>query len=201
VPDGREAAARPSVFVFAYGSLVHPDQLRALAAEHGLAGEARLAILEGYRRAWDVAMDNRLDLPGYKFYRDAQTGERPPLRVTFLNIEPASGAWVNGVVLPVSPRVLDALDRRERNYRRVDVTAHLELSLPGTVWAYSAREEALARYRRGLEADTAVIARAYLETVEEGFRRWGAQAYRTYLASTPPPPVPLRHLRRVATPD
>jgi cation transport regulator ChaC len=197
VPDGRGTAA----FVFAYGSLVHPDQLRTFEAEHGLRGEARLAVLEGYRRAWNVAMDNRVDLPRYKFYRDARSGERPPVRVTFLNIEPEPGARVNGVVLPVSPRVLDALDRRERNYRRVDVTPHLDPSLSGIVWAYTARWEGLARFRGGLEAGTSVIARAYLETVEEGFRRWGAQAYRTYLASTPPPPVPLRHLRRVATPD
>lgn len=59
-------------FVFGYG---------LLAA--GVRG--RRARLEGYRRVWGVAMDNRVDIPGYKSYRRRDDGSRPAVYVAFLD--------------------------------------------------------------------------------------------------------------------
>ena len=56
--------ARKAQFVFGYGSLTArpgPVPTRELK-EHGF-----VADLTGLRRAWGVAMDNRHDLPGYKY--------------------------------------------------------------------------------------------------------------------------------------
>ena len=55
-------------FVFGYGSLTArpgPAPTRELK-ERGF-----VADLAGLRRVWGVAMDNRRDLPGYKYYTDA----------------------------------------------------------------------------------------------------------------------------------
>jgi gamma-glutamylcyclotransferase (GGCT)/AIG2-like uncharacterized protein YtfP len=146
--------------VFAYGSLVaRPD--------------ARPARLPGFRRTWGVAMDNTADLPGYKHYVDPTTGERPAVAVAFLDLVE------DGALLAVAPEALSALDARERNYRRVDVSDRLGA---GTrVWTYVGREDSRARLRAALGHGTAVVQRAYLE-----------------LAGVPePPPCPVVDLLRV----
>jgi hypothetical protein len=57
-----------------------------------------------------------------------------------------AGTSVNGVCLPVGDAELAALDARERNYERVDVTATVA-EAPGRVWAYAGSTTA-ARSRR-----------------------------------------------------
>lgn len=137
----------------------------------------RVATLRGYERRWQVAMDNRVDLPGYKYYVDSKTGERPPVCVAFLDLAPASGRSVKGVVFEAD---LDALDGRERNYARREV-------MDGVV-AYIGTPDARERYRRG----PTVVSAEYLESVRRGLARIGA--------STESPPVPIRHLERIDLP-
>lgn len=141
--------------VFGYGSLV--------------AGASPLVReLRGWRRLWGVAMDNTQTVPGYKLYRTGD-GSRPPVCVAFLDIEPCAGAAVNGVCLPAPPARLAALDRRERNYARVEVTDAID-DPAGRVWAYVGCLAARARLR---DADRAVIHAGYLREVERGFAALG----------------------------
>ncbi|HEY5197279.1 MAG TPA: gamma-glutamylcyclotransferase family protein, partial [Solirubrobacteraceae bacterium] len=93
---------------------------------------AGLADLTGYRRSWGVAMDNSLDIPGYKYYVDPATGSRPDVFVAFLTISASPGGRVNGALIEVSAGDLVELDRRERNYARVDVTDRLARAADGT---------------------------------------------------------------------
>ena len=132
------------VFVFGYGSL----------APNG----GTPAHLPGYRRAWNVAMDNRVTIPGYKYYVDAW-GERPEVFVTFLNLVPGDG--VDGVLLEAGD--LAQLDARERNYRRVDVSDAIDV--PGPVYAYIGLDEAVARFEAGHREGRAVAQRGYVESV------------------------------------
>jgi hypothetical protein len=152
------------VFVFGYGSL---------ASDGGTP-----ARLRGYRRAWNVAMDNRLTIPGYKYYVDG-AGRRPEVFVTFLNL--VAGEGVDGVVVAIDD--LAALDERERNYERVDVSALVDH--PGPVFAYIGRDEAVARFEAGRRGGTAVVVRGYLESVR-------------HLAD--PPPLPVLDLMRIDLP-
>jgi hypothetical protein len=142
--------------VFGYGSL---------AAEHARCPVARL---RGWRRTWGVAMDNRVDVPGYKSYRLRADGSRPAVLVAFLDVEPAPGAGVTGVCMAVSEADLRALDERERNYDRIDVTAQVEGAPPGRIWAYRGSEAGRARLRAGLAAGRAVVSRDYLDAVLAG---------------------------------
>ncbi len=137
---------RAAEFVFGYGSLARD-----------LSG-AKLAYLPGHRRTWGVAMDNSVDIPGYKHYV-TPAGDRPDVRVCFLDLEEAPGTTVNGVCVPVARP--DELDARERNYVRRDVSDLIE-GAEGRVWAYFGSPEARRRRREG----QAVISREYLETVE-----------------------------------
>jgi hypothetical protein len=135
-------------FVFGYGSL---------AAEHD---GCPVAVLRGWRRRWGVAMDNRVDEPGYKSYRLRADGSRPAAFVCFLDIEPDPSAVVTGVCMPVDEPGLHELDDRERNYDRVDVSAQVA-SAPGQVWAYAGSAAGRARLREGLALGSAVISRDY----------------------------------------
>ena len=138
-------------YVFGYGSL---------AAD--VAG--RRARLLDHRRVWGVAMDNRLDLPGYKSYRRSQDGSRPAVYVAFLDIVEDPAGAVDGVLLAVDDDALRALDARERNYDRIEVTAAVAAA-PATVWAYRGSAAGRARLRAGLRAGSAVVDAAYLAGV------------------------------------
>lgn len=165
--------------VFGYGSLTaaRPPALRA-------------ATLRGYRRVWGTAMDNRRAIPGYKVYED-DAGRRPAVDVVFLDVVPDPRAAVNGALLAVDGAALAALDVRERQYERVDVTEHVDPAPGGTVWTYQGHAEARRRVREG----SPVVARDYLEAVERAFAARGElEAFR---AGTEPPAFPVADLRRV----
>ena len=108
-------------------------------------------------------MDNRVTVPGYKYYL-APDGSRPLVAVAFLDIEPADGAWVDGVCLPVDAAALERLDDRERNYERVDVSASVEPAR-GRTWAYVGREPSRERFAAAVRDGTCVVAHEYLSRV------------------------------------
>ena len=119
--------------------------------------------LRDHRRGWDVAMDNRETIPGYKVYVDPDTGERPPVHVAYLSITPEPGEHVDGYAFPVSDEQLAELDERERNYERRDVSGQCDLE--GRVWAYVGSLAGRLRLARGRRRGTAVVSRGYLEKV------------------------------------
>jgi cation transport regulator ChaC len=154
--------------VFGYGSL----SAEAAGVE---------CCLHDHRRDWGVAMDNRETIPGYKIYLDAETGERPAVEVAYLSIDPAPGQRVDGVAFAVTDEELAALDARERNYVRHDVSDLVDAALGGRIWAYVGSAAGRLRLARGRRRGTAVVARGYLEKV-------GAIAV--------PPDLPVRKLLR-----
>ena len=167
-------------FVFGYGSLLD-----------GATGAP--CRLDGWRRRFGVAMDNRRTIPGYKYFLDARTGARPEVFVAFLDVVREPGAAVHGVAAEVDAPRLAALDDRERNYARVDVSAALDVELGGPVWAYVGLPEARERYAAAAAAGRAVVARAYVEDVRAGLAAHG-------LALDTAPEVPVLDLRRVEVP-
>jgi len=126
-------------WVFGYASLV------ALREPAAVDGEERAPVpgrLRGYRRGWGVAMDNWDPVNDPKHFIDPETGERPRIRVAYLDVVP-DGGWgtdgprrspvgtgpgptVNGLALPVDDAHLAELDEREVNYERIDVTSLFE---------------------------------------------------------------------------
>lgn len=149
-------------FVFGYGSLAV-----------GLPG--RRARLAGYRRIWGVAMDNRVDIPGYKSYRRLQDGSRPAVYVAFLDIVAEPGSAIDGVLLAVDDAMLRTLDARERNYDRIDVSRAVA-GAGGRVWTYRGNDGGRARLRIGLQEGSAVVDAAYVQAVQATFSVLGFDA-------------------------
>jgi gamma-glutamylcyclotransferase (GGCT)/AIG2-like uncharacterized protein YtfP len=142
-------------------------------------------------------MDNTRDLPGYKYYVDAKTGERPAVYVAFLDLAPDPETTVNGVVFPATDEQLAALDSRERNYERREVTPEIDPPTGGTVYAYMGTEEARRRFETGRSDGSAVVTRAYLDQVRASFERLGEHELSAHDASTDAVPLPIRDLERI----
>ncbi len=180
-------------YVFGYGSLaagdVTPGRRRLLTGF--------VADLRGMRRGWGVAMDNRVDLPGYKCYLDPD-GRRPALSVCFLDIDPVASldARVNGVCLPVDAAALAALDRRERNYDRIDVSDRLADADGMRVWTYRGSAAGRARFDAAVHAGTAVIHAGYLEAVARAFQSLGEAEWAACASSLDPGGLPVADLAR-----
>ena len=121
--------------------------------------------LHDYGLGWDVAMDNREVVPGYKVYVDPSSGTRPEVEVAYLSITPEPGASVEGIAFPVSDDELAELDERERNYVRHDVTELVDAELGGRIWAYGGSLAGRLRLARGRRRGTAVVSRGYLAKV------------------------------------
>jgi cation transport regulator ChaC len=169
------------VFVFGYGSLVH-------------GAEGVPCRLREYRRAWNVAMENRRTIPGYKYYLDEESGERPDVFVTFLNVLASPGDVVAGLAFAVDAEALAALDRREYSYERTDVTDLVEQELGGPVYVYLGRCAARARFERGRRSGRAVVSRAYVNNVRAGFAAFGLAH------ELVGPGLPERALRQIPVP-
>lgn len=174
--------------VFGYASLVLDD-----------AGEGAVARLPGYRRAWGVATDNVRAIPGYKMYLRRSDGSRPAVYVAFLDLVPDPECAVNGVVRPVSRAELEELDRRERNYDRIDVTGLID-AVDGRVWTYRGSAEGRERLRRARAEGRTVISRDYLDKVHAGFRRLGGDAHAELIATLDLDGLPVWDLERVDLP-
>jgi cation transport regulator ChaC len=169
-----------SDFVFAYGSLLGHAR-------------GRPCTLQGWRRGWGAAMDNCRTLPGYRYFLDRETGERPAVFVAFLDIREQPGAQVQGMVFPAD---LETLDARERNYARVDVTDLTDLAARGRVWAYVGLEAARERCAVARRAGTAVAWDEYVARVRSGFETHGVD----FDGSTDLLDLPVRALREVRVP-
>jgi hypothetical protein len=184
----REAGIESGHWVFGYGSLVQDG------GRHD-----RRALLPGHRRVWGVATDNLRAIPGYKMYLRRSDGIRPAVYVAFLDLERAPKGEVNGTVRRVSTMELELLDKRERNYDRIDVSGLLE-GVEDPVWTYVGSAAGRERLRRGRSEGRAVISRDYLQRVHAGFRALGEEEHRRFVASSELDGLPVWDLERIDLP-
>jgi hypothetical protein len=179
-------------FVFGYGSLA--AELPFVPGREP-RDEGFVADLPGFARGWGVAMDNRRDLPGYKYYT-ASDGTRPPVFVSFLDVAPAPGdAVVNGLCVPVDATRLGRLDLRERNYSRLDVSDRIHAG-KARVWVYVGTPAARERLCAARGDGRAVIDATYLEAVEGAFAALGADELDRCRPSLAPGDLPVVALVR-----
>jgi len=193
-----------AAYVFGYASLV------ALAEAFAVEGEELAPIagrLRGFRRCWGAAMDNWDPANDHKHFLDPSTGERPRIRVAYLNVESSEGDAVNGLAIPVGPTRLATLDAREVNYARIEVSEAFEatapvdepsrLETPPPVFAYVGTAAAHERLRRGAAEQNVCVSSRYLADVRNAFAALGSDALAEFERTTPPPPFPERDLTRI----
>ena len=183
-------------FVFGYGSLMNLDKLQQyLGRDLAFGLDFKICGLRNFHRCWNVAMDNRLNLPNYKYYIEVETGNRPQSFITFLNIRPYQGKTIAGILFRVSHQELKKLDQRERNYQRIDVTQRIEEQVEGKAWVYRGLKEAEQRYEEGLKQENGMIAQDYFDSIHYGYGLWGQETLFNYMATTDKPRVPILNLK------
>jgi hypothetical protein len=179
--------------VFGYASLV------------ALEADAVPGHLHGYRRFWGTAMNNWEGGEDAKHFLDRQTGERPRIRVAYLDLREQEGSAVNGVAIPVDAERLAAFDAREINYERIDVSGAFEPAAtsaaaagpadpPARVFTYIGLGAARERCRQGAADGDIFVSRDYAAGVRLAFARLGADAFNEYERTTDPLPFPERGL-------
>ncbi len=175
--------------VFGYGSLVGWEA----------AGEPpQPARVAGLRRSWTVAMDNRVDLPGYKYYVEPATGTRPAVHVAFVDVADDPDTVLGGVCHAVTPAQLAALDDRERNYARRGVAATLGDGSSVQAWLYVGTPAARRRAAAARGAGELVVQASYLSGLRAGFAARGALA--AFERATDRPGCPVVELERRSLP-
>jgi hypothetical protein len=172
-------------YVFGYASLV------ALRDTDALPGRLR-----GFRRRWGVAMNNWEGGEDAKHWLDRATGERPRIRIAYLDIYEQAGSAVNGLALRADAERLRALDARELNYERVDVTSSFEPEVDGRVFTYVGLDAARDRFRHGVAAGDIFVSSDYAASVRLAFERLGPRALAEFDRTTDPLLFPERGLLR-----
>ena len=176
-------------YVFGYGSLVELKQPLTVAGRLYPAVPGRL---HGFRRRWAVAMNNWETSDAQKHFLDPESGLKPRVAVAYLDIEEAAGEAVNGLAIPVDADRLAELDRREGNYRRLDVSAAFEPAIAHTVFAFRGTEA--ARARAAENGEPIYVSRQYAERVRRAFVALGPDQLAEYERTTEPPPFAEREL-------
>lgn len=186
-----------SNFVFGYGSLVNWNNLQQYLGRKLTPGsDFVICGLKNFHRCWNIAMDNRLDLPNYKYYIEEKTGNRFNGFVTFLNIRFDQDKTIIGVLFRVSEPELENLDQRERNYQRIDITQQINRTIQGKAWVYQGLESARIRYHEGLVKRNVVISQKYFDLVNDAYFLLGNYAFSNYIATTDKLEVPTVDLKR-----
>jgi hypothetical protein len=172
-------------YVFGYASLVALEDADALPGR-----------LRGFRRRWGVAMNNWEGGEGAKHWLDRATEERPRIRVAYLDIYEQAGSAVNGLVLPADAERLRALDARELNYKRVDVTSSFEPVVDGRVFTYCGLDAARERCREGARDGNVFVSSTYFASMRRSFDLLAPDALAEFDRTTDPLPFPERDLLR-----
>jgi hypothetical protein len=149
--------------------------------------------LHGYRRTWGVAMNNWEGGEAVKHYVDPD-GDRPRVRVAYLNVEEQPGESLNGLAIPVDASRLAELDSRELNYRRIELSEALEPRLEGRTFVYVGSDAGRARRRRSVPE--LVVSTAYVALVRASFAALGSEALEEFERTTEPITLPERMLER-----
>jgi cation transport regulator ChaC len=189
------------VWVFGYGSLVSPESFGHTLSRVLTRGvDVHPAAVVGFGRRWNYGVMTTIG------ESDEPDGTRRSWTVVALGITASEHETVNGVVAWVTDDELDALDRRERNYDRVDVSDRITVAVDrspvdrGPVVTYVPRAEPIEWYEAARDHGTAAVERRYWDLVDAAFTELGPDEHRRYHATTPPPDVPIVAMRRDSVP-
>ncbi len=185
-------ASSPPTWVFGYGSLVDPESLgRTLGRRVTPGADFLAAELTGWGRRWNYGVGH---VVGTWCRADGIVVDDGV--IVALGVVAAADETVNGIVALVSDIEIAALDQRERDYDRVDVTASVTvrgaaLEPEARVVTYVPRPSAIERYEAARDRGRAGIRSTYWGLVDAAFAVWGAEDLLRYRSSTPPPDVPV----------
>lgn len=171
-----------TIYIFGYGSLIHPGSANTTLGRHTVPTPFPTATLTGYARCWSYATDRPAD--------GAAKGD--PARGVALNIEPDTGAHCNGVLIAVTAEELARLDERETYYDRVRVTLQTlpddpRLIRPADIEIFTY----VGRPKKRVLPTGAFIPTRYDAVVREGASLYGEAFAARFAQTTRPHDLPI----------
>jgi cation transport regulator ChaC len=186
------------LWVFGYGSLVSPASFGHTLGRPLRAGvDLHEAEIAGYGRRWNYGVTS---MRGETAEAD---GSIRFWTIVALGIVASADETVNGVIGWVDEGELAALDAREQQYDRVDVTDLATVhgvAVRGPIVTYVPRPEPRALYETARDRGEAAVERRYWDLVDGAFAGLGADRRERYHATTPAPDVPIVAMRRDSVP-
>lgn len=175
------------IWIFGYGSLVSPISMASTIGRDVHSDDVAVAHLDGYGRRWNYGS---LHLRGDWHHDGADVRQG---LVVSLGLVVADDETCNGVIVRVTADELAALDWRERDYERTDVSDHIRRDdgdRTESVMTYVPRTSAIERYQAARDRRQAGIRQSYWELVGAAFGDLGGDHLDRYRA-TPAPDVPV----------
>lgn len=186
------------VWVFGYGSLVSPASFGHTLGRAPRPGvDFHEAEIGGYGRRWNYGVAS------IRGETDEPDGSIKHWTVVALGLVESPDEAVNGVIGWVEEHELVALDAREQQYDRVEVT-QLALvhgvEVRGPIVTYVPRREPRELYESARDRGEAAVEQRYWDLVDGAFADLGADRCERYRATTPDPDVPIVAMRRDTVP-
>lgn len=161
--------------IFAYGSLMIAESLSKGIGRDVEPAEMRPAILKGYRRLWRARAPVRPEVL-----------DRVVAGV-FLDLEPAPGHYVNGLLFETSEAEIASLRLREAQYDEVDLTEQILVEdRPHSVVTFMA-SEAFRTEQDGLES---LVPLKYQRRVLQAAEQFGQEFLEEFIETTERPSIP-----------
>jgi cation transport regulator ChaC len=158
-----------SLYVFGYGSLINKQSFERALKRELTHAEFHIAEVADFRRCWRAKENLYFEQLG-----------RSAIGV-FLDIYCAPGESVNGVLVEISETELDQLKKREKNYKCIDISAHVcDCRAQDSIYTFVAQPE---HYLSPDDADV-YIPQRYVEMVIGGARALGDDFVTAYYGST-----------------
>ncbi|MFN3257705.1 MAG: gamma-glutamylcyclotransferase family protein [Ilumatobacter sp.] len=177
-----------AAWVFGYGSLVSPASMATTIGRPVAAPDVRIADLAGFGRRWNYGS---MHLRGSWSHAGVDIVDG---LVVSLGLAAADTESCNGVIVRVDGDELAALDWRERDYERTDVSDRIRVldgeAMSEPVVTYVPRPSAIERYERGRDEGRAAVRRSYWDLVHDAFAALGGD-HAARLSATPQPDIPV----------
>lgn len=171
--------------IFVYGSMVNRESMLKTLPSLSRACGPSIGSLKGWARSWNTGSDPK-DQPE-RVWR-GEKGEEFNGTIASLGIVKRDDEECPGALYRISVSDLAKVDKRERDYKRINVTGLVrgpELSPTATVFTYVPTDRAQQRLSRALDEEMAVLSTAYLQLVEEGFKALYSDGQHLYEKTTP----------------
>ncbi len=186
-----------TVWIFGYGSLVDPASMARTIGRTAVRGvDFFEADLVGWGRRWNYGVMHVIGT-----WTRADGVEIDNGTIVALGLVASATDATMPFTRSVAGDELVNLDRRERNYDRVDISDLVTVTgaggeaVSGSIFTYVPNSASVAEYERARDAGTAGIRQTYWDLVDEAFTALGAEHASVYRSSTPAPDVPVVDLR------
>jgi len=171
-----EIMKSPIIYLFGYGSLINPKSIKRTLGREIKAEDLIEALIHDYVRKWQLV--------DWVMFGENNLGR--PIPAIFLDLMRQVGAKTNGILIPISEEELNKMDKRERNYDRVNVSNLIKPNMSEYIYTYFGKKEHTSPPKESC------VLIEYEKIIDEGFNFWSKAFKQHYYESSISHQFPLK---------